>query len=551
MPASLLKVFYASIVVLATLGLFAVCVRFLSIVPLPEAAVLHQQFWSGVPPLASALDSLLWYVRYGLFMLANVWVLWLVPVLGIVVVLWVLNLVGDEETSAYAERAYVLERNLQRAEAREAELRSTFEKLHNGLDGLFAKANEMWLVLDADSKIRRHNQVALDFFRRWLPSLELTENTPLSSVFPGYINTPLMRGVFEAGTEGKPWYGEIAIGDQSLWVLAWVWPLDGEVAVVLRDVSHRHKPEASLQSADALVRQLVEDSIRPVAVLNAEFKYMYVSRRWHEVLGLNPALSLIGMAHQAAVPHFPKDLANAKHQLLLGHVVGREDERFMVGGTEEILSWHLRPWRDAYGKLGGYIFTVVNQTEYMRLKAQVGQAKERENALAYSDMLTGLPNRQLFHDRLNMALAQAYRQLGKVALLFLDLDGFKAVNDNLGHDAGDMLLKQVAGRLQTCVRQTDTLARLGGDEFTMILSVRDAGDAEQVAQKILNTIAEPFDLNGSPARVGTSIGIAMYPAHAGQAADLVRMADAAMYSAKQSGKNTYKFYDPELEKANA
>jgi diguanylate cyclase (GGDEF)-like protein len=292
----------------------------------------------------------------------------------------------------------------------------------------------------------------------------------------------------------------------------------------------------------------VEDSVRPVAVLDPQFRYRYVSRKWHETFGLNPSLQIIGLVHDQVVPGFPPNLGGVRQQLAMGQLAGRDDERWKVNGSEETLAWHLRPWRDAFGELGGYIMTVVNQTEYVRLKAQVGQAQERENALAYSDMLTGLPNRQLFHDRLNMALAQAYRQLGKVALFFLDLDGFKAVNDTLGHDAGDLLLKQVAGRLQTCIRQTDTLARLGGDEFTMVLNVRDANDAEQVAKKIMTVINEPFDLGGSPAKVGTSIGIAMYPANAAQATDLMRMADMAMYAAKQAGKRTYRFYVPEMDK---
>jgi diguanylate cyclase (GGDEF)-like protein len=125
--------------------------------------------------------------------------------------------------------------------------------------------------------------------------------------------------------------------------------------------------------------------------------------------------------------------------------------------------------------------------------------------------------------------------------MFLDLDGFKKVNDTLGHDAGDLLLKQVAARLQAQVRNTDTVARLGGDEFTIILSIRDRADAEQVAEKLLSAIRAPYNLNGQEANVGTSIGIALFPQDGGQAAELVRKADAAMYEAKQAGKNTYRF----------
>ncbi len=264
-------------------------------------------------------------------------------------------------------------------------------------------------------------------------------------------------------------------------------------------------------------------------------------------MGLDPNKPVSGLDHRVLVPDFPPDLRVMEQQLATGHSVGREDERRVVNGREYILNWHIRPWMDAFGRFGGYIFLVVDNTEVTRLRQKVLQANERENALAYSDALTGLPNRQLFNDRLNMSLAQAYRQLGKVALFFLDLDGFKAVNDQLGHDYGDLLLKQVAERLKTCVRTTDTVARLGGDEFTIILAIRDKRDAELVAEKILNTIRAPYDLNGKVAdKVGTSIGIALYPMDGTQGADLVRKADAAMYAAKQGGKNAWRFSTTEI-----
>lgn len=264
-------------------------------------------------------------------------------------------------------------------------------------------------------------------------------------------------------------------------------------------------------------------------------------------MGLDGRETLVGHDHRIKVPDFPAERRVYEPQLAEGKRVGRDDERRVVNGREMILSWHIRPWMDAFGRTGGYIFTVVDNTESTRLRQQVVQAEERENALAYSDALTGLPNRQLFNDRLNMSLAQAYRQLGKVALFFLDLDGFKAVNDQLGHDYGDLLLKQVAERLKTCVRTTDTVARLGGDEFTIILSVRDRADAEQVAEKVLRTVRAPYDLNGKVAdKVGTSIGIAMYPQDGTQGADLVRKADAAMYAAKQGGKNAWRFSTQEI-----
>lgn len=166
--------------------------------------------------------------------------------------------------------------------------------------------------------------------------------------------------------------------------------------------------------------------------------------------------------------------------------------------------------------------------------------------MAHFDALTGLPNRALFYDRLHQALLLAKRNSSELALMYLDLDGFKQVNDSLGHHAGDLLLVCVAERLSKCIRQSDTVARLGGDEFTLILNeARNQEDIAGVAQKIIEAIAEPFDLEGRPAQIGVSIGIARFQKQAGNEDELMRLADAAMYEAKSAGKNTYRFSEAE------
>lgn len=170
------------------------------------------------------------------------------------------------------------------------------------------------------------------------------------------------------------------------------------------------------------------------------------------------------------------------------------------------------------------------------------QAEEKIAHLAHHDFLTGLPNRAYFSEILAHSIALSVRSRAKLAVMFLDLDGFKKVNDTLGHEAGDLLLQGVAQRLQETVRQSDVVARIGGDEFILLLeNVRGAENAAAVAQKIIANLATPFDLNGTPGRVGASIGIALYPQHGESAEELLRRADEAMYQSKQSGKNTYRF----------
>jgi diguanylate cyclase (GGDEF)-like protein/PAS domain S-box-containing protein len=176
------------------------------------------------------------------------------------------------------------------------------------------------------------------------------------------------------------------------------------------------------------------------------------------------------------------------------------------------------------------------------------ESEERIWSLANFDTLTGLPNRRLFRDRLNQEVMNAHRRQSAIALLFIDLDGFKQVNDLFGHDAGDMLLLQAAQRIRQCVRDTDTVARLGGDEFTIIMSgLHHIDHVELVAQKVLDTLNLPFSIGGESAFVSGSIGIALYPDDADTPEELIRKADQAMYAAKSAGKNQFSYFTREMD----
>lgn len=170
--------------------------------------------------------------------------------------------------------------------------------------------------------------------------------------------------------------------------------------------------------------------------------------------------------------------------------------------------------------------------------------EDKIRLMAHYDHLTGLPNRSLLFDRLQLVLAQANRHKQKVAALFLDLDGFKSVNDTYGHDVGDLLLQEVARRLLNCVRESDTVARIGGDEFVILLTeVTEKEDVAQVAAKIIASLADPVALKNAVCHIGGSMGIALFPDDAKDGETLLKKADDGMYHAKRMGKNNYKFYD--------
>ncbi len=174
-------------------------------------------------------------------------------------------------------------------------------------------------------------------------------------------------------------------------------------------------------------------------------------------------------------------------------------------------------------------------------------AEEKIKHMAHHDHLTDLPNRVLFMDRLDQAISLAKRSSSKVALLFLDLDGFKLVNDVMGHDMGDRLLQGVALRLNEIVRSSDTVARVGGDEFVLVLNnIGSMKDAALVAEKIIQALSEPFELSGGECRIGGSVGIAVFPDDSEVPETLLKRADEAMYCAKQNGKNNYRFHASEL-----
>ena len=194
------------------------------------------------------------------------------------------------------------------------------------------------------------------------------------------------------------------------------------------------------------------------------------------------------------------------------------------------------PLRDRSGALSGAIGVAADVTERK-------VTEDRLAFLANYDPVTMLPNRHLFMDRLSHAMQIADRNGTNVALLFIDLDSFKTINDTLGHAAGDILLVQVAERLTTAVRGTDTVSRLGGDEFTIVLEGLDRGqDAADVAQNVLAAVARPYQIMSRELFISTSIGIALYPADGTSAETLLMNADAAMYRAKEAGRNTYRLY---------
>ena len=198
------------------------------------------------------------------------------------------------------------------------------------------------------------------------------------------------------------------------------------------------------------------------------------------------------------------------------------------------------PIHDREGKVTGAVIVFRDVREARALALQVTHTAEH-------DVLTGLPNRMLLNDRVGQAIAMAPRHLKKVVVLFLDLDGFKHINDSLGHPVGDKLLQSVAGRLVKCVSPTDTVSRQGGDEFVVLLSeVEQPEDAAITARRMLQAVAEAYSIGRNELHITASIGVSVYPDDGLDAETLIKNADTAMYQAKENGRQTYKFFKPAM-----
>lgn len=221
-----------------------------------------------------------------------------------------------------------------------------------------------------------------------------------------------------------------------------------------------------------------------------------------------------------------------KESLLIGQSWHGESELCTANGqTCHVLEW-VHALRDEAGEITHFVHFFQDMSALKRAEAL--------HQLAFHDALTGLPNRNLLNDRLARTIVSAQRNRGGFALLYIDVDHFKHVNDTLGHEAGDELLRQLAARLERSLRRTDTVARWGGDEFVVVIDqVADAGLATKLVEKLLAACNGDYDLAGKSGRVTLSIGISLYPRDADEATALLRRADMAMYEAKAAGRGGY------------
>jgi len=295
------------------------------------------------------------------------------------------------------------------------------------------------------------------------------------------------------------------------------------------DVTERVRAEEALRASEARFRALSEHSSDMIAVLDAANIVRYASPSTQHVLGYTPA-ELEGRPATTFVD--PDDLAQAQATFAAHLREPGSVRRIEFRVRHKDGSWRMTETIANNRLHDPAVRGILLNSRDITVRKQAEEALHRQ---ALHDALTGLPNRTLLGDRVGHALAAAHRDHAPLALFVMDLDRFKEVNDTLGHDAGDALLREVSRRLQGALRASDTVARLGGDEFAVLLPGDDRDSAVATARKLLDALGEPVTLREQGVVAGGSIGIALYPAHGADAATLLRHADVAMYAAKRAG----------------
>ena len=320
--------------------------------------------------------------------------------------------------------------------------------------------------------------------------------------------------------------------------------LDGRMARVIcvEDVTAQRRAERERAQLEAHLTQVFQIGPHPIVIARAsDGTDRRCNNAWHQLFGYSPE-EIEGQTATSLNLWVEADFRERRKQLLArgGKVRNLETRmRTKSGAIVDVLV------STESTDLGGEAYLVTMLTDITDRK----RADRQIEYLATRDYLTGLPNRLLFTDRLRLALAHAARDNTRLALLFVDLDQFKNINDTLGHLAGDQLLVEAAARLSAVLRGADTIGRQGGDEFLLLLDRLDStAAAGLVAQKLVQALAAPFTSNGHVMKVSCSIGISVYPDDARNEEDLLRNADLAMYAAKEAGRNGYQFYTASMNR---
>lgn len=418
------------------------------------------------------------------------------------------------------------------------------------------------ISFDAQGLVESLNPAAERMFG-YLPNEMIGQ--PINRIIPE-ISFPMISGLTEVGPSTLKSDERLeTIGyrkDQSSFSLEFSiskQDLEGSTLfiAIIHNISERKRLEHVMAEQKIFAESLIQNSAVPCFVLNPAHQVIIWNRACEELTGI-PAVDVLGSdspwkafynhrrpvladiiltEDTASIPQF---FSNFEKSNFIPEGVKAEGWYPSINGTERYITFSAAPIRNGNGELVAAIETLEDITERKRYEEQLEYQ-------ANHDGLTNLPNRNLLTDRIQQAILMSRRSHNEVAVFFVDLDNFKFINDSLGHDIGDRLLKIVAERISSCVRSGDTVARQGGDEFVILISNQSAAShAVMIADKVLKLIAQPFHVDEHELVITCSIGISVYPRDGEDVLTLIKNADVAMYRAKEQGRNTFQFFTGEM-----
>lgn len=398
-------------------------------------------------------------------------------------------------------------------------------------------------MLAADGTLLQMNRAGLNMIDADAPE-QVIGKSIADVIMPAYRKPfrALIRQVF-AGKSGRLEFQIRSLKGAYRWLETNAVPLAdsrGEIVSLLsvtRDISERKQAETALRESEKRFRDTLEFAPIGMSITSLDGHIILANHALCRILGYDKDALETMAFRDFTHPDDMEPSANNMRRVLAGEIDSYQMEKRYVHKNGQTVWVQLTAslLKNTEGAPLNFIAQVEDISARKRDQEQIRQ-------LAYYDTLTNLPNRRLLRDRLNQALSQAKRFRRSLAVMFIDLDRFKAINDQLGHDIGDELLKVVADRLSTCVRTGDTVSRQGGDEFVIVLTeIKHPGDAERVARKILDALALPIPVEEHQLRITTSIGIAVLAVDGTEdARTLMKKADIAMYEAKEAGRNQYR-----------
>jgi diguanylate cyclase (GGDEF)-like protein/PAS domain S-box-containing protein len=426
-------------------------------------------------------------------------------------------------------------RDITRIKQAEVEVRASRNHIHSVLNSI----TDAYVAFDHQWRFLEMNPVAVrDIFNN--RPVEDQFGRILWEEYPQVIQTEFFRQFQIAITENRPIHFEAQSTTNGFWWELHAYPSKEKLEVYLRNITERKQSEATLVQARDYYLALFEEFPALIWRSGTDTKCDYFNRTWLAFTGRSMEQEMgNGWAEGVHSEDFDRCLTIYLEAFAARQAFQMEYRLRRYDGEYRWISDFGRPFFGLDGTFAGYIGTCFDVTDRKQDERALLESEERYRMLAYHDSLTGLFNRKAFQEELERSLSQAQGKNHKLALLFLDLDHFKTINDRYGHNTGDDILIETANRLRAAVRGADTIARLGGDEFVLFAEVNGREDAEKIAKRIVEEFTAPFLCDNVSHQITPSIGISIFPDDGSDPKTLVQKADHAMYAMKQSQRTDF------------